>query len=37
MSRNLIKLPTIYAGVVEKIDGDHKQSIVLRNYGNIPA
>lgn len=37
LNRNEIKLGTIYAGVTEKVDIDHKQSIVLKNYGNIPA
>ena len=37
LNRNRIKLETIYAGVTERIDIDHKQSIVLKNYGNIPA
>ena len=37
LNRNEIKLGTIYAGVAEKVDIDHKQSIVLKNYGNIPA
>lgn len=27
----------IYAGVTEVIDYDHKHSIVLKNYGNLPA
>jgi hypothetical protein len=37
LNRNKVTLGKIYAGVNEKIEGDHKQSIVLKNYGNIPA
>jgi hypothetical protein len=37
LTRNTINLGKIYAGVTEVIDEDHKQAIVLRNYGNIPA
>lgn len=37
LNRNEIKLGTIYAGVAEKVDIDHKQCLVLKNYGNIPA
>jgi len=37
LNRNQINLGTIYAGVVEKVDIDHKQCIILKNYGNIPA
>ena len=37
LNRNQIVLGTIYAGVTEKIDYDHKQGIILKNYGNIPA
>jgi hypothetical protein len=37
LTRNTIEMGKIYAGVTEVIDEDHKQSIVLRNYGNIPA
>jgi len=32
-----VSLGTIYAGVMERVDIDHKQSIVLKNYGNLPA
>jgi len=37
LNRNVVKLETIYAGVMERIDIDHKQSLVLKNYGNIPV
>jgi hypothetical protein len=30
-------LGRIYAGVTETIDTDHKQSITIKNYGNLPA
>jgi hypothetical protein len=34
----VIDLGRIYAGVTETIDSpDHKQAIVLKNYGNLPA
>lgn len=37
LNRNTINLGTIYAGVTERVDFDHKQYIILKNYGNIPA
>jgi hypothetical protein len=37
LNRNEVKLGTIYAGVAEKVDVDHKQAVVIKNYGNIPA
>ena len=37
LNRNSLELGKIYAGVTEVVDYDHKQSIILRNYGNIPA
>jgi hypothetical protein len=37
INRNRINLGKIYAGIQEKVDIDHKQSIVLKNYGNLPA
>jgi hypothetical protein len=37
LNRNRINLGKIYAGVQERVDIDHKQSIVLKNYGNLPA
>ena len=37
LNRNKVTLGKIYAGVQEKIESDHKQSIVLKNYGNLPA
>ena len=37
MNRNKVTLGKVYAGVQEKIESDHKQSIVIKNYGNIPA
>lgn len=37
LNRNVIELGRIYAGITEVVDYDHKQSIVLKNFGNIPA
>jgi hypothetical protein len=37
LNRNTIEMGRIYAGVTEVIDYDHKQSLVLKNYGNLPA
>jgi hypothetical protein len=37
INRNVIDLGRIYAGVTETIDTDHKQVIVLKNFGNLPA
>lgn len=37
LNRCTIELGRIYAGVTEVIDYDHKYSIILKNYGNIPA
>lgn len=37
LNRNLVDLGKIYAGVTEVVDYDHKQCIVLKNFGNLPA
>jgi len=37
LNRNVIELGRIYAGVTEVVDHDNKQSILLKNFGNIPA
>lgn len=37
LNRTMIDLGKIYAGVTEVVDEGHKQCIVLKNYGNIPA
>ena len=37
LNRNRINLGKIYAGIQERVDIDNKQSIVLKNYGNLPA
>jgi hypothetical protein len=37
LNRNSIELGRIYAGVTEVVDYDHKQGIVIKNYGNLPA
>jgi hypothetical protein len=37
LNRNMIDMGRIYAGVTEVIDYSHKQCLVLKNYGNIPA
>jgi hypothetical protein len=37
LNRNKVTLGKIYAGVQEKIESDHKQAIVIKNYGNLPA
>lgn len=37
LSRNIIDLGRIYAGITEVIDYDNKQSLTLKNYGNLPA
>jgi len=37
LNRNKVTLGKIYAGVQEKVEGDHKQAIVIKNYGNLPA
>lgn len=37
LNRNTVSLGRIYAGVTEVIDHDNKNSIVLKNYGNLPA
>ena len=37
LNRNLIDLGKIYAGVTEVIDQEHKQCLILKNFGNLPA
>ena len=37
LTRNIINLGRIYAGVTEVVDYDHKHAITIQNYGNIPA
>lgn len=37
LNRYSMDLGKIYAGIKQNIDSRHSQSIVLRNYGNIPA
>ncbi len=37
INRNIVDLGRIYAGVTEVIDYEHKQSLILKNYGNLPA
>ena len=37
LSRSVIDMGRIYAGVTEVVDYDHKQCLVLKNYGNLPA
>ena len=37
LNRNKVNLGKIYAGVQERVDIDHKQCIILKNYGNLPT
>jgi len=37
INRNVIDLGRIYAGVTETVDVGGKQSLVIKNYGNLPV